>query len=155
MIPRSECGSGGCDTCPFSYGEAAEQVQNYGCLPDRKDILVMKEESGHNWACHGDETVLCGGYARYLKKNRPDLDPYKGNLISYDTWYRYGKDAAMMEAEKYFVPKTRLDDLARVDASTLHGKTLTLNYVDIDGKGFLFGKDEQGEISIVSVRSEA
>lgn len=99
MIERSPCGSGGCITCPFSFSEEAEMVQNYGCLPDRFDIIRMKEKSGHNWACHGDETVLCGGFARYVMDRRPDLNIKEGKLISYKIWYHEGEEAAIEKAK--------------------------------------------------------
>lgn len=95
MEERSPCGSGGCITCPFSCTDEAEQVQNYGCLPDRPDIIRMKEESGHNWSCHSDDKVLCGGFARYIQEERPDLNIKEGKLISYDVWYREGKEEAI------------------------------------------------------------
>lgn len=98
MIERSSCGSGGCVTCPFSYNDEADQAQNYGCLPTRYDIIEMKEKSGHNWACHYDETVLCGGFARHLMENRPDLNVKEGGLISYDDWANEGEMTAIVNA---------------------------------------------------------
>lgn len=74
-----------------SLGRKTQKItQNYGCLPCEYDIIKMKGETGHNWACHYDETVMCGGFARHVKKNIPDLDLTKGGVISYDTWYREG-----------------------------------------------------------------
>jgi len=96
---RSRCGSGGCVTCPFSSNEHAEQAQNYGCLPTPFEIIQMKVKSGHNWACHENEKVLCGGFASFIKTERPDLDIQEGKLISYDTWYREGEEAAMLKAK--------------------------------------------------------
>ncbi len=98
MEPRSTCGSGGCQTCPFSHNEQAEQVANYGCLPSAADILRMKELSGHNWACHADESVMCGGFARYVTAQRPDLDLKVGGLIAYTVWYHDGEDVALAHA---------------------------------------------------------
>jgi len=100
MEKRSPCGSGGCMTCPFSFNNEAEMVQNYGCLPEPLDIIRMKEKSGHNWACHGDETKMCGGYANWVKKHRPDLNLKVGNLISYDIWYREGEEEALRKASQ-------------------------------------------------------
>ena len=100
MEPRSECGSGGCVTCPFSSNDQAAEVQKYGCLPEPVDIVRMKRESGHNWACHGDESVMCGGFARYVTRRHPDLDLKQGGLISYTTWYREGEAAALREASR-------------------------------------------------------
>ncbi|MDV5127001.1 MULTISPECIES: hypothetical protein [Bacillus amyloliquefaciens group] len=98
MIERSYCGSGGCMSCPFSHSDEAEMVQNYGCLPTPQQIVEMKEKSGHNWACHSDETVLCGGFAKYIKRNRPDLNINEGQLISYETWGHEGEAKAIQEA---------------------------------------------------------
>lgn len=94
-IERSSCGSGGCVTCPFSCNEHAEQAQNYGCLPSPFQIIEMKRKSGHNWACHSNENVLCGGFAKFIKDECPDLDIHTGNLISYETWYHQGEEAAI------------------------------------------------------------
>lgn len=99
-IERSDCGSGGCVTCPFSCNAEAEQVQNYGCLPTPFNIIDMKAKSGHNWSCHHDANVLCGGFASFIKTERPDLDIHKGNLISYETWYHKGEEAAIIEANQ-------------------------------------------------------
>lgn len=98
-IERSPCGSGGCITCPFSYSHEAQQVQNYGCLPDKADIVRMKEESGHNWACHYDDSKPCGGLAKHLKDHRPDLDIKEGSLISYEVWYNEGEEVAITKAK--------------------------------------------------------
>lgn len=95
---RSPCGSGGCMTCPFSWSDEAEIVQNLGCLPTPHEIITMKEKSGHNWACHDNKNVLCGGFANYVKTQRPDLDIHKGNLISYEVWYHQGEEGAIKEA---------------------------------------------------------
>ncbi len=95
MRELSGCGSGGCVACPFSYNDISEQVQNYACLPDSFDIIKMKEKSGHNWACHSDESIVCSGLATYIKKSRPDLDIKVGNLISYETWYHKGEEKAL------------------------------------------------------------
>ncbi|AXF35479.1 hypothetical protein DS740_11345 [Bacillus sp. DM2] len=58
----------------------------------------MKEKSGHNWACHSDETVLCEGFAKYIKRNRPDLNINEGQLISYETWSHEGEAKAIQGA---------------------------------------------------------
>ncbi|MFP7486270.1 hypothetical protein SFC65_19090 [Priestia filamentosa] len=97
MKGSTECRSAGCVTCPFSFSEEAEIVQNYGCLPSAYDIMQMKEKSGHNWACHGNETVLCQGFADHIKQYRSDLDINKGNLISYEIWYQKGEEEALLQ----------------------------------------------------------
>ncbi|UNA01634.1 DNA polymerase [Bacillus phage vB_BcgM] len=93
-------GTGGCITCPFAYTDDSEQAQNYGCLPTEYDIIKMKEDTGHNWACHYDDTVMCGGFITEVKRRRQDLDLTKGGLISYDTWYHKGQEEAIREAEE-------------------------------------------------------
>lgn len=100
MREISTCGSGGCTTCPFSETDESYQLQNYACLPMPYDIIKMKETSGHNWSCHGDDTILCGGFARFIKEHRPDLDSKTGNLISYETWYYEGERKAIEEANQ-------------------------------------------------------
>lgn len=100
MIERSDCGSGGCVTCPFSFNEHSEQAQNYGCLPDKNEIIKMKESSGHNWSCHHDGDILCGGFARHLIEERPDLDIEEGGLLLYEEWYKEGETAAIINTFK-------------------------------------------------------
>jgi hypothetical protein len=80
-----------CETCPFNDGlnEAATVAQNYGCLPTRHDIIDIKKTTGKNWACHGDETRICGGLAQAAKE--AGLDISVGPLIKYSNWY-LGKD---------------------------------------------------------------
>lgn len=99
MIERSHCGSGGCMTCPFSFNEESEIVHNYACLPTGYDIIELKKKTNQNWTCHGDETVICGGYAKYLKENHPKLSIKEGGLISYETWYIKGEKMAVVEAK--------------------------------------------------------
>jgi len=98
---RSPCGSGGCLTCPFSCSMEAEQAQGYGCLPDSFDIIKIKENSGHNWSCHGDTSVVCGGLARYITRKRPDLS-LEGGLIDFDAWNEHGMDKAIQIAEEKY-----------------------------------------------------
>lgn len=99
MEKRSPCGSGGCFTCPFSETDEAIQLYNLACLPSQYDIIKIKEKSGHNWECHSDKKVLCGGYARFIQEYRPDLSVKTGNLISFDTWYHNGEETAIQEAD--------------------------------------------------------
>ena len=94
-IERSLCGSGGCIHCPFSISEEADKIYNLGCLPTVSDIVRMKKESGHNWACHSNEKVLCGGFYNFMKENYPDLDLNNGGLINYNDWYLKGEDYAL------------------------------------------------------------
>lgn len=64
---------GMCNSCPFNYTEESMMVQNYGCLRSKQDILKLKDETGHNWACHSNNKKVCGG----LKTER---DTTKGKL---------------------------------------------------------------------------
>jgi hypothetical protein len=57
---------GMCNSCPFNHTEESEMVQNYGCLRSKKEILQLKDETGHNWACHTNNKRVCDG----LKKER-------------------------------------------------------------------------------------
>ncbi len=97
--PRTGLYTGQCNSCPFAMTDESEYVQNLGCLPDPGHLIDMKRESGHNWACHGDETKICSGFANHVRENNPELDTTTGNLISYETWYHKGPEAAMSEAD--------------------------------------------------------
>lgn len=97
--PRTGLYIGQCNTCPFAHTDESEYVQNLGCLPEPHDIVKMKIESGHNWACHGDEDKICSGFVNHIKENHPELDTTTGNLISYDTWCHHGPEVAMKEAD--------------------------------------------------------
>lgn len=96
-----------CECCPFAFTDASEEVQNYGCLPTPYEIIQMKRKSGHNWSCHSNEKVICKGFVDHVKwinengyvNDLKDIDTSKGNLISYDTWYREGEEAAIKEAD--------------------------------------------------------
>lgn len=52
-----------CECCPFAFTDASGQVQNNECLLSPYDIIQMKWKSGHNWACHSNEKVICKGFA--------------------------------------------------------------------------------------------
>lgn len=101
---RSDCGSGGCVTCPFSYNDKSDYAQNTGCLPSSYEIIEMKRSTGHNWSCHGDSTVLCGGFVKRVREKHPDLNLSEGSLISFDEWSEEGQDSAVAKAdERLFV----------------------------------------------------
>ncbi|WP_211338216.1 hypothetical protein [Brevibacillus gelatini] len=74
-----------------------KKFKTYGCLPSAYDIIQMKKKSGHNWACHGNESVMCGGFVQYVREYHPELDLSVGNLISYKTWYYEGEEVALIE----------------------------------------------------------
>lgn len=86
---------GCCGACPFAFTDESEYVQGLGCLPEPYDIKKMKEESGHNWACHEDETKICTGYVLHAKKYWPHHDVKSGGLISYTNWHQFGPEEAM------------------------------------------------------------
>ena len=87
-------------SCPFSCSAESEEAQNFGCLPSAHDIVQLKEETGHNWECHGAEGVLCGGFARFLRDHRPDLHVKTGGLLSFYVWETEGFEAALTKANK-------------------------------------------------------
>jgi hypothetical protein len=87
---------GTCPGCPFECTDVSEQAQNYGCLPSPGEIIQMKRDSGHNWSCHSDESKVCAGLCHEAKEHKLDLS--HGNLISYETWYREGPEAAIEQA---------------------------------------------------------
>ena len=91
---------GSCVTCPFNaaFTEEAAQVENYGCLPTAAEIVLMKRDSGHNWACHDEEDRVCAGLCAVAKAQRIDLST--GGLIRYTTWYQHGREAALCEASE-------------------------------------------------------
>lgn len=89
---------GTCGGCPFNDGITTEAslAQNYGCLPTGYDIIKMKRESGHNWACHDDESKVCAGLCHSSKDAQLDLST--GGLVRYSSWYHAGEAAALEEA---------------------------------------------------------
>ncbi|WP_216833402.1 hypothetical protein [Bacillus velezensis] len=135
MIERSYCGSGGCISCPFSHSEEAEMAQNYGCLPTPQQIVEMKEKSGHNWACHSDETILCGGFAKYIKRNRPDLNINEGQLISYETWDHEGEAKAIQEANIREIQLAK-EEIQRLQVENNKFRSLLANFTDEEDDPF-------------------
>lgn len=132
-----------CTHCPFAFSDASEYVQGLGCLPEPSDILRMKRETGHNWACHADETKLCKGFARHAKQYAPELDLKSGGLISYTTWYYHGEEQAIAQAERRARP---LDDAQLIPLQTLPAMSRE-QYEQLDrelqGIGMAFAKGEE------------
>lgn len=89
-----------CSACPFAFTDESEYVQSLGCLPSLFDIVQMKKQSGHNWACHENDKKLCTGFANHIALHHPDLNVKTGNLISYDDWYYKGPEEAMRLADE-------------------------------------------------------
>lgn len=71
-----------CRGCPFNYTDEADIIQNYGCLPDKKDIIQLKENNA-DWKCHSKEHICMGLVEVYTgdnwmaKSNRKFLDVEK------------------------------------------------------------------------------
>lgn len=100
-----------CESCPFAFTDESEMVQNYGCLPTPHEIVEMKRECGHNWACHSNEKKLCAGFKEFIENRQKspyfiekydDIDTSKGGLIPYEVWYHEGREAAMQKADENF-----------------------------------------------------
>ena len=89
---------GTCPGCPFNVDltAQAEYVYNTGCLPDPYDIIVMKKETGQNWACHENESKICAGLCHLAKDKGLDLTT--GGLISPEVWQVDGQDVAIAKA---------------------------------------------------------
>ena len=53
--------------CPFACTEKSEMIQNYGCLPTRHDVMVMRVVHNKTWACHEDISKPCTGAIKELQ----------------------------------------------------------------------------------------
>lgn len=73
-----------CVTCPFSFTHEAENLCNLGCLPSVYEIMQIKKETGLNWACHDDESKICGGYVEFA--NDKGIDYKSGGLAVLSKW---------------------------------------------------------------------
>lgn len=102
---------GACLSCPFACTEESEQAQNYGCLPEPRDILKMKKETNQNWACHSNEKRMCQGFKTFVEESNSNpmhyssvdcstFDLSQGGLISYDVWYQEGEEEAIRRAKE-------------------------------------------------------
>jgi hypothetical protein len=89
---------GSCPACPFNdaFTEMAAQAQNWGCLPDPGYLIELKRRTDQNWACHDDETRVCAGLCHAAKDHGLKLDT--GGLVRYPTWFHFGEEAAIAEA---------------------------------------------------------
>lgn len=98
-----------CTHCPFAFTDESDYVQGLGCLPSPWDIIQMKRKSGHNWACHSNEKTICNGFVEHIdwmkensfqKEKYSDINTSVGGLISYETWYHEGEEAALEKANE-------------------------------------------------------
>lgn len=73
-----------CNACPFNDGlnEEASQLQNYGCLPSKQDMVDIFDKTGVALSCH-DNTKPCRGLASVR-----NIDVNK--VLDYSNWYRIG-----------------------------------------------------------------
>lgn len=78
-----------CSSCPFSLLPEAEMALNLGCLPEPYEIMKIKRETGKNWSCHRDETMICVGFVEHCREQ--GVDYKSGGLASYEKWYRIGE----------------------------------------------------------------
>jgi hypothetical protein len=71
-----------CNSCPFNDGltQEASYVQNMGCLPSSYDIINLKKETGHNWACHSNNEKICSGLKETNKEKNLGLNMKSGGL---------------------------------------------------------------------------
>lgn len=63
-------------SCPFADLEESEIVQNYGCLPTKFDIVVMKLHHGKTWACHSNPSKPCLGASRWFAEREVYYQKY-------------------------------------------------------------------------------
>lgn len=75
-----------CNSCPFNHTEESGQVQNYGCLRSKQEILKLKDDTGHNWACHSNNKRVCQGLAdeRDVSQGKLYLSP--GENSDFISW---------------------------------------------------------------------
>ena len=119
MIERSECGSGGCVTCPFSQGDEAFIAENSGCLPDTNEILKFPEHNNVNWGCHSEVDVVCGGFAKKYKETGKKVDKSLP-VVDFDEYTYLGIDVAIALSKVRKGINPLEDDLKRYGESYKH-----------------------------------
>lgn len=83
-----------CKCCPFNDGwnEEATIAQNYGCLPDKFQMMEKFDNEGVALSCHDTPTKACRG----LTKVRPDAKT--APVLKYEDWYHgVGQETAVPE----------------------------------------------------------
>jgi hypothetical protein len=70
-----------CLTCPFSATPEAEYAMNSGCLPHAGEIIALKQQTGHNWACHSNCNRACQGLVAHNEEAKLGLDMSEGLLV--------------------------------------------------------------------------
>jgi hypothetical protein len=77
-------------TCPFSFTDESETIQNYGCLPTPYEIRNMRVMYGKTWACHSDPTKPCVGGIKFLNKKGLDSKVIDKELLTEESnWHLY------------------------------------------------------------------
>jgi len=80
--------------CPFAYTEQSEYVQNLGCLPTPREIVVMRVEHNKTWACHEKPDQPCVGAIRRLKQLGLPYEVADRELLTEQSpWYLYTKES--------------------------------------------------------------
>lgn len=80
-----ECSTVG--ACPFSFTDASEIAQNYGCLPAPLDIVTMRQKHGKTWACHSDTSKPCAGALKFQKERDLQCSPTYPLVTERDDWH--------------------------------------------------------------------
>jgi hypothetical protein len=67
-----ELSKGCCKGCPFNDGltDEASIIQNYGCLPDKFDIVENHEKLNQVWACHAKPHKVCRGLINHCNAEK-------------------------------------------------------------------------------------
>lgn len=88
-----------CSGCPFDFfSEESEIIQNYGCLPEPYDILIMRVVHGKTWACHSNTDIPCVGAIEFLaSKGLPYKVIDKELLTERSDWHHFIKGEVNVE----------------------------------------------------------